>query len=79
MLNLIAGDELMTVQMQQLAVMALPGGRELAVYIDREAPAWTGPACWWWQEDAGLLNVGFRIPLTACGIRVMCERLAAAR
>ena len=68
----------MTVQMRQVLVVPLPGGREVAVYLDSERPQWTGPAVWWWQESGTVLNVGCRIPLTNSGIRVMLERLAGA-
>ena len=67
----------MAVLMQQLAVMALPGGREVAVYLDCESPRWSGPAMWQLQEGR-VRSWCVRLPLTDCVIRLVWERLAAA-
>ena len=67
----------MAVLMQQLAVMALPGGQELALYLDCESPRWSGPAMWQLQEGR-VQSWCVRLPLSNAGIRLVWERLAAA-
>ena len=67
----------MAVRMKQVAVLPLPGGRELALYLDCESPRWSGPACWWVQEGQ-VRSCCVRLPLSNAGIRLVWERLAAA-
>ena len=67
----------MSVRFWQVLVVPLPQGKEVALYLDSERPNWTGPAVWRWREGRSL-DVGCRIPLTRCGVRVVIGGLAAA-
>lgn len=69
--DLIAGDDQMAVATSELAALKLPGCREVAVYLDRESPCWTGPAGgWWWWRDGEVMSACVRLPLTDAGLRV---------
>lgn len=67
----------MAVLMKQVAVLPLPGGQELALYLDCESPRWSGPAMWQLQEGR-VRSRCVRLPLSNAGIRLAVERLAAA-
>ena len=67
----------MTLRMQQMLVLPLPGKRELALYLDQQSPRWSGPDRWQLIEGR-VQSWCLRLPLTDSGIRLVVERLAAA-